>query len=317
MTITATSISKQFTDNQVVSLDTIPLSNVEVTRDSYKGKIDPDWCPGCGDFGVLTAMQKALSELGKQPHEVITISGIGCSSNLPGFINTYGMHTLHGRALAVATGMKMANHEMTVMVTGGDGDGFGIGGNHLMHTMRRNVDLTYVVMDNQIYGLTTGQTSPTSRLGMQTKSTPDGNIENPINPVPLAMVGGATFVARAFSGQQAHLVDILKQAINHTGFSIVDVFSPCVTYNKDNTYKWFKSRVRKLEDENHDPTDFHAALDKGYEWGEEIPIGVFWKREDLPALHQLEPVLDEGGPLAYRNLGLSKEQSDQLMSEMM
>ena len=229
MTITATSVDNKSIVNNAISLDTIPLSNVEVTRDSYKGKIDPDWCPGCGDFGVLTAMQKALSELDKQPHEVITISGIGCSSNLPGFINTYGMHTLHGRALAVATGMKLANHEMTVMVTGGDGDGFGIGGNHLMHTMRRNVDLTYIVMDNQIYGLTTGQTSPTSRLGMQTKSTPEGNIENPINPIPLAMVGGATFVARAFSGQQAHLVDILKQAIVHKVFLLL-MFSVLVLH---------------------------------------------------------------------------------------
>ena len=314
--MTTTTTAADIVEKSIIS-NGIPLSNVEVTRDSYKGKIDPDWCPGCGDFGVLTAMQKALSELGKQPHECITISGIGCSSNLPGFINTYGMHTLHGRSLAVATGMKMANHELTVMVTGGDGDGFGIGGNHFLHTMRRNVDLTYIVMDNQIYGLTTGQTSPTSALGMQTKSTPEGNLENPINPMPLAMVGGATFVARAYTGQQSHLVDILKQAITHKGFSLVDVFSPCVTYNKDNTYQWFKSRVKKLEDSGHDRTDFHSALDKGYMWGEEIPIGVFWHREDLPTLNDLEPVLDEGGPLAYRTLGITKTQSDSLMSEMM
>ena len=314
MTMTTTAAD---TVRKSIISNSIPLSTVEVTRDTYKGKIDPDWCPGCGDFGVLTAMQKALSQLGRQPHEVITISGIGCSSNLPGFINTYGMHTLHGRSLAVATGVKMANHELTVLVTGGDGDGFGIGGNHFLHTMRRNVDLTYIVMDNQIYGLTTGQTSPTSALGMETKSTPEGNLENPINPIPLAMVGGATFVARAYSGQQTHLVDILKQAINHKGFSFVDVFSPCVTYNKDNTYQWFKSRVKKLEDSDHDRTDFHSAIDKGYMWGDEIPIGVFWQREDLSTLNDLEPVLDEGGPLAYRTLGISKKQSDRLMAEMM
>ena len=303
------------TDSILVS--SIPQSAMEVTRESYKGKIHPDWCPGCGDFSVLAAIQKALTALGLQPHQVITISGIGCSSNLPGFINTYGMHTLHGRALAVATGVKMANHELTVIATGGDGDGFGIGGNHFLHAMRRNVDLTYIVMDNQIYGLTTGQTSPTSALGMQTKSTPEGNLENPINPIPLAMVGGATFVARAFSGKQPHLVEVLKQAIEHKGFSIVDVFSPCVTYNLDNTYKWFKPRVKLLEDEDHDPTDFHVAIDRGYQWGDEIPIGVFWRRDDLLSLNELEPVLAEGGPLAYRKLGISRDQSARLIAEMM
>ncbi len=300
-----------------ILVSSVPQSTMEVTRESYKGKIHPDWCPGCGDFSVLAAIQKALTELSLQPHQVITISGIGCSSNLPGFINTYGMHTLHGRGLAVATGMKMANHELTVIATGGDGDGFGIGGNHFLHAMRRNVDLTYIVMDNQIYGLTTGQTSPTSVMGMQTKSTPEGNLENPINPIPLAMVGGATFVARGFSGKQAHLVEVLKQAIEHKGFSFVDVFSPCVTYNLDNTYKWFKPRVKLLEDEDHDSNDFHAAMDRGYQWGDEIPVGVFWRRDDLLSLNDLEPVLSEGGPLAYRSLGLSVDQSDRLIAEMM
>ena len=290
---------------------------MEVVRESYKGKIDPDWCPGCGDFSVLAAIEKTLTEMGLQPHQVVTISGIGCSSNLPGFINTYGMHTLHGRALAVATGVKMSNHELTVLVTGGDGDGFGIGGNHFLHTMRRNVDLTYIVMDNQIYGLTTGQTSPTSVLGMQTKSTPEGNLENPINPIPLAMAGGATFVARGYSGKQSHLVEVLKQAIEHRGFSFVDVFSPCVPYTLDNTYKWFRPRIKFLEDEGHDSTDFHAAIDRGYQWGDEIPVGVFWRRDDLSSLNDLEPVLSEGGPLAFRPLGLSPDQSNRLISEMM
>ena len=184
-----------------------PTSAAALVKDAYKGKIHPDWCPGCGDFSVLSALQTALFELGLKPYQVLVISGIGCSSNLPGFINTYGMHTLHGRSLAVATGAKLGNHELKVIATGGDGDGFGIGGNHFMHTMRRNVDLTYIVMDNQIYGLTTGQTSPTSRKGMKTKSTPFGNVENPINPIPLAIVGGATYVARGFSGKQKHLVE--------------------------------------------------------------------------------------------------------------
>ncbi len=296
---------------------TLPVSDKAVDKTSYKGKIHPDWCPGCGDFSVLMALQKALLELELQPHQVMTISGIGCSSNLPGYVNTYGMHTLHGRSLAVATGAALGNHELKIIATGGDGDGFGIGGNHFMHTMRRNVDLTYLVMDNQIYGLTTGQTSPTSVVGMKTKSTPHGNVENPINPIPLALVAGATYVARGFSGKQKHLVELIKGAITHKGFAFVNVFSPCVTYNKDNTYKWFAPRIKILEDEGHDTSDFYQAMKRGYEWGDEIPIGLFWKRDDLPSLDQLEPVLDKGGPLAYRELGISKEQFDKLIAELM
>jgi 2-oxoglutarate ferredoxin oxidoreductase subunit beta len=288
-----------------------------LVKDTYKGKIHPDWCPGCGDFSVLSALQTALFELGLKPHEVLVISGIGCSSNLPGYINTYGMHTLHGRSLAVATGAKLGNHELKVIATGGDGDGYGIGGNHFTHTMRRNIDLTYIVMDNQIYGLTTGQTSPTSRKGMKTKSTPHGNVENPINPIPLAIVGGATYVARGFSGKQKHLVELIKGAILHKGFSLVDVFSPCVTYNKDNTYQFFNPRIKILEEQGHDTSDFHKAMDKGYEWGEEIPIGLFWKRTDLPSLEEQESVLDQGGPLAFRKLGISDEQAQSLVSELL
>ncbi|HYG36145.1 MAG TPA: thiamine pyrophosphate-dependent enzyme [Clostridia bacterium] len=293
-------------------------SAAQLIKESYKGKVHPDWCPGCGDFSVLSALQTALFELGLKPYEVVVISGIGCSSNLPGFLNTYGMHTLHGRSLAVGTGVKLGNHQLKVICVGGDGDGYGIGGNHFMHTMRRNVDLTYIVMDNQIYGLTTGQTSPTSLKGMKTKSTPHGNVENAINPIPLAMVGGATYVARGFSGKQKHLVEMLKGAIQHKGFSLVDVFSPCVTYNKDNTYQWFNPRVKALEDQGHDPTDFDQAFEKASLWGNEIPIGLFWKRTDLPTLEELEPVLQDGqGPLAFRKLGVSEEQAQWLVEELL
>jgi len=290
----------------------------QLSKDTYKGKIHPDWCPGCGDFTVLSALQTALFELGLKPHQVLVVSGIGCSSNLPGFINAYGMHTLHGRSLAVATGAKMGNHELTVICTGGDGDGYGIGGNHFVHTMRRNVDLTYIVMDNQIYGLTTGQVSPTSIKGMKTKSTPYGSVENPINPIPMAIVGGATYVARAFSAKQRHMIEILKGAIQHKGFSLVDVFSPCVTYNKDNTYKWFNPRVKILEEQGHDPANFDKAIERGYQWGDEIPIGLFWRRSDLPSLDELEPVLHDGnGPLAYRKLGIAPEQARGLVKELL
>ena len=288
-----------------------------LTVKDFKGKVDPDWCPGCGDFGVLSALKQALVELGLRPQEVVVISGIGCSSNLPGFIHTYGMHTLHGRALAVATGTQLANHELKIIATGGDGDGYGIGGNHFVHAMRRNVDLTYIVMNNQIYGLTTGQLSPTSVKGMKTKSTPHGSVENPINPIPVAIAAGATYVARGYTGQVKHLVDLIKGGIQHKGFALIDAFSPCVTFNHDNSHEFFKERTRKLEDMAHDPTDFQAAMEKGYQWGEVIPIGLFWKRDDVSSLDELEPVLAEGGPLARRPLGISSDTAQSLIRELM
>ncbi|MGC2502368.1 MAG: thiamine pyrophosphate-dependent enzyme, partial [Silvibacterium sp.] len=224
---------------------------------------------------------------------------------------------LHGRSLAVATGFKMANHAMTVLVTGGDGDGFGIGGNHFMHTMRRNVDLTYIVMDNQIYGLTTGQTSPTSRLGMKTKSMPFGSIESPINPISLALAAGATFVARGFSADQKHLTELIKLAIEHKGFSFIDVFSPCVTYNHDNTFQWFRPRVKKLEDNpEYDSTDWSAAMQKSLMWGDEIPIGKFFERTDLPTLHGAEPIL-KSGPLVHQNNRIPADVAKAFINELM
>ncbi len=289
----------------------------ELTVKDFKGKAEPDWCPGCGDFGVLTALKMALAELGIRPHEALVISGIGCSSNLPGYISTYGMHTLHGRALSVATGAQMANHELKVIVTGGDGDGYGIGGNHFMHSMRRNVDLTDIVMNNQIYGLTTGQLSPTSVKGMKTKSTPNGSVENPIMAIPLAIAAGATYVARAYTGQVKHMVELIKGGIEHKGFALIDALSPCVTFNHDNSHEFFKQRTKKLDELGHDPTDFAGAMKYGYEWDPEIPIGLFWKRADLPALDELEPVLAKGGPLARRPLGISQENAQSLVRELM
>ena len=278
------------------------------TVNDFKGKVEPDWCPGCGDFGVLNCLRRICVELGLKPHEILTVSGIGCSSNFPGYFNSYGMHTLHGRSLAVATGAKMANHEMTVFVTGGDGDGFGIGGNHFTHTARRNVDLTYIVMDNQIYGLTTGQVSPTSSKDMKTKSTPFGSIEMPYNPITSAIMNGATFVARGFSGDIKHLTMILQQAIEHKGFSLVSVFSPCVTFNHDNDFQFFKPRVRRLEDEDHDTSDWKSACEKAMLWGDTIYTGLFWHNKGLPSLHEQETILETGGPLSHRPLGLGKEQ---------
>ncbi len=283
----------------------------------FKGKVDPDWCPGCGDFSVLRALQAACAELGLQPHEVLTVSGIGCSSNLPGYFNAYGMHTLHGRALAVTTGARLANHHLTVVATGGDGDGYGIGGNHFAHIARRNVDLTYLVMNNQVYGLTTGQISPTSEFGMRTKSTPHGSVELPVNPITAAIMNGATFVARGFSGDNKQLIELVKQGIRHPGFALIDVFSPCVTFNHDNDFKFFKPRVKRLEDEGHDTGDWKAACEKALEWGDTIYTGLFLRRE-APTLEQLEPVLSDGDgtPLAFRELGLSREQARRILGRM-
>jgi 2-oxoglutarate ferredoxin oxidoreductase subunit beta len=297
-------------------MTTTDQPEVKLTGKDFKGKVDPDWCPGCGDFGVLSSLQKACAELGLRPHEILNVSGIGCSSNFPGYFNAFGMHTLHGRSLPFATGAKLGNHELTVIATGGDGDGYGIGGNHLTHTARRNVDMTYIVMNNQIYGLTTGQISPTSRLQAKTKSTPHGSVEVPINPITSAIMNGATFVARGYSADPKHLTGLMKQAIQHEGFALIDVFSPCVTFNKDNDYKFFKPRVKKLEDIGHDPQDWKTACEKAMVWGDEIYIGLFLQKQ-TPTLTQLEPVLDEGGPIGRRKLGLSTDQSKKILTRMM
>lgn len=288
-----------------------------LTVKDFKGKVEPDWCLGCGDFGVLNSLRKACVELDLSPNEILTVSGIGCSSNFPGYFSSYGMHTLHGRALAVATGAKLANHELTVIVTGGDGDGFGIGGNHFSHTARRNVDLTYIVMDNQIYGLTTGQVSPTSRQDMRTKSTPYGSVERPFNPITAAIMNGATFVARGFSGDPKHLTMLMKQAIKHEGFAFINVFSPCITFNLDNDFRFFKPRVRRLEDENHDVSDWKSACEKAMVWGDTIYTGLFLENKEPPALGQMESVLEQGGPLGSRPLGLSQEQAQTIIGRMM
>src|SRR5947199_5381483 len=199
---------------------------VTLTLKDFDGLVSPDWCPGCGDFGVLRALQEALVQLDIRGSEVLVVSGIGCSSNLPGFIKAYGVHSLHGRALPVATGAKLANQRLHVVAVGGDGDGYGIGIGHFIHAMRRNLDLTYIVMDNEIYGLTTGQASPTTTEGHKTKSTPRGNVEKPVQPLALALATGATYVARGFSGEQKQLTKLVTGGIAHHGFSLIDVFSP-------------------------------------------------------------------------------------------
>ncbi len=287
----------------------------ELTLHTYDALVDPDWCAGCGDFGVLKSLKMALVELDIRPHQVLVVSGIGCSSNLPGFINSYGVHSLHGRALPVATGAKLANHDLHVVVTGGDGDGYGIGMCHFIHAMRRNLDLTYIVMNNQIYGLTTGQASPTTMKDVRTLTTPRGNVELPINPIALGISSGATYVARAFSGNPKHLTQLFAGGIAHRGFALIDVFSPCVTFNKINTYPWFKERLYLLEDETgYDPSDVTAGLERSFEWGDRIPMGLFYKDEQ-PIYEDSEPVFKEG-PLVDQSLGIDQPLFDELIAEM-
>jgi len=272
-----------------------------------KSDTKPTWCPGCGDYGVVAAVEMAVKKLGLPSHEVVIVSGIGCSSNLPHFLSSYGFHSIHGRALPVAEGIRWANHGLTVIGTGGDGDGFGIGAGHFVHAMRRNVKLTYVTMDNQIYGLTTGQASPTSMMGQKTKSTPRGVIENPVDPIALALASGATYVARGFSGDVKHLAELVANGLRHRGFAFVDVMSPCVTYNKINTFDFFRQRVYKLESSGHDPTNIVTAWQRALEWGDKIPIGLFYKT-DRPTYEELEEVLLQG-PLVHQPAGLKGHES--------
>ena len=287
---------------------------IELPIEIYEGPVEPDWCPGCGDFGVLKSVKMAAGKLGIAPKDIVVVSGIGCSSNTPGFIHAYGVHSLHGRAVAVASGIKLANHDLNVVITGGDGDGYGIGIGHFIHAMRRNLDLTYVVMNNQVYGLTTGQASPTTTKEHKTKTTPRGNVELPINPLMLALASGATYIARAFSGEPNHMADIIAGGMAHHGFALIDVFSPCVTYNKLNSYPWFKQRVYKLEKEpGFDSGDFSGALNKAQEWGDRIPIGLLYK-DDQPTYEDSEPAFRKG-PLVRQSLGLPKETFDEFVSE--
>ncbi len=236
---------------------------------------EPIWCPGCGDFAVLRSMQNAVVEEGLAPEDVVVVTGIGCSGTLTSSMRTYGFHALHGRALPAATGIKLAAPDAMVLVAGGDGDGYGIGLGHFMHAARRNVDLCYVVMDNQVYGLTKGQTSPTTDAGMQTKASPLGPMAQPVNPLELAMAAGASFIAQGFSGQAKELTQLIRAGMRHRGFALINVQSPCVTYNHLNTYDWFRERVHAVE---HDPTDRAAAWSAIHDRSR-VPTGILFNEQ--------------------------------------
>ncbi len=253
----------------------------------FKSQVKPTWCPGCGDFGVLASLYQVMAQLELDPTKTVIVSGIGCSSRLPFFVKTYGFQTAHGRVLPVAIGVKIANPDLTVLAVGGDGDGFSIGGGHLVHAVRRNPDITYVVMDNEIYGLTKGQTSPTSPLGFKTKTTPYGSSDAPINPMAWALASGVSFAARGFSGNPKFLTDLIVQGIQHRGFSFIQTMSPCPTFN--NTYDLWRDRVQDLPDD-HDVTDRMQALAQAFR-DDAIPVGLFY-REIRPTLESHTRVTD-------------------------
>ena len=250
-----------------------------VTLEDLKTPKKNTWCPGCGNFGILMAFKRALVQLGLERDQVVLVSGIGCHGKMVNYVNVNGFHGIHGRVLPLATGIKLANPNLTVVGFAGDADCYDEGWGHFSHAIRRNIDITLIVHNNMVLGLTTGQTTATSEKGFKTKSTPFGSIPPMLNPIAHALVSNGTFVARGYSGDMGHLTGLVVEALKHRGFSLLDVFQPCVTFNYLNTYDWFKERVYKLEEEGHDYTDRRKALEKSFEWGERIPIGIFYKEE--------------------------------------
>ena len=262
------------------------------------------WCPGCGDINILAVLKDTLNELGLKSHQVLIVGGIGQAAKTAQYINTNGFCGLHGRALPPAVAAKIANKAMTVIVDTGEGDAYGEGGNHFLHNIRRNVDITHFVHDNQIYGLTKGQASPTSDVGHVTSVQPNGSNNIPLNPVLLAITLGAGFVARAFSNDKEALKEIMLQAIDHKGYSLVDILQPCVSFNKVNTHKWYKDRMYTL-DETYDPTNKLKAMEKAMDWGDKIPVGVLY-REEKPHFTDKTDFLKNGKPLVDCEVDIDK-----------
>jgi len=284
------------------------------TFKDFRNDITPNWCPGCGDFSVQAAIQRAAANVGLEPENLVVISGIGCSGRISGYINSYGMHAIHGRALPVAQGVKIANRNLTVIAAGGDGDGFAIGTNHTVHAIRRNIDITYIVMDNHIYGLTKGQTSPRSQFGFKTKSTPAGSIENPLNAMELAIASGAGFVAQGFSANIKELTEIIEAALKHKGFSLVNIFSPCVTFNKINTYDWFKENLTSLSTiEGYDKNNRVLAMKTLMEYNG-LVTGIIYQDETRPSYEELIPGFQQT-PIVQQNLLIEENDFNKLVKE--
>jgi len=265
----------------------------------------------------MNAIKMALAEQGIAPHEALMVTGIGCGSKLPHYMRISGFHGIHGRALPVATGAKLANHGLKVMTVHGDGDGYGMGLSHFIHAARRNIGVVDIVQDNRVYGLTKGQYSPTSDPGMVTPTSPEGAIDRPVPPLALAIASGATFVARGFPAELPQLVWLIGQALQHSGYALLDVLQPCVTFNRASAYDFYNPRVYKLEDTDHDVTDKLAALELAYEWGQRIPIGILYRAEGIPTYEEQVPALKAGPLVRQRVEILSQEQIAALQSEVM
>jgi 2-oxoglutarate ferredoxin oxidoreductase subunit beta len=274
----------------------------------YEGEIA--WCVGCGDFGILRSLEAALLKLGKKQNEVLVVSGIGQAAKLPHYLNANGFNGLHGRALPPAFGAKVANRDLTVIVASGDGDLYGEGGNHFIHTIRRNIDITVIAHNNQIYGLTKGQASPTTGKGMVTKAQPEGVVSTPFDPISVAITLEAAFVARSFSREIDYTAELIVEAVNTPGFALIDILQPCVTFNKLNTYQWYGERVYRL-DGGHDPTDKLKAYELAQQWGDKIPIGVFYKNV-RPTYTDM--IFDENEQPLYKRR-TKKEEVKQLIRE--
>ncbi|MBN3526273.1 2-oxoacid:ferredoxin oxidoreductase subunit beta [Paenibacillus apiarius] len=284
------------------------------TFKEFRNNVKPNWCPGCGDFSIQAAIQRAAANVGLEPEQLAVVSGIGCSGRISGYINAYGFHSIHGRALPIAQGLKLANRDLTVIASGGDGDGFAIGMGHTVHAIRRNVNITYIVMDNQIYGLTKGQTSPRSAVGFKTKSTPEGAIESTLSPLEIAMASGATFVAQSFSSDLKQLTSLIEEGIKHEGFSFINVFSPCVTFNKINTYDWFKENIVNLNTvESYDPSNRIMAMTKLMESGGMITGLIYQDKTRKSYENQVVGFRPE--PLAKQDLQLSSADFEKLVAE--
>ncbi len=276
-----------------------PVTEVKITPRLFEAK-KPGWCPGCGDYGIFAAIKMALSELQIRPHELVSVAGIGCSGKISDYIYCYSIHTLHGRVMPVMLGVKLANPQLTVIGFSGDGDAFAIGMSHFIHMARRNPDLTYIIMDNQIYGLTKGQYSPTSNPGMRTGSSPYGSKEEPIDGAAVALSAGATFVARGFSGDPKGLKEIFVRAIRHRGFSVVDVISPCVTFNRINTYDWYRQRITPVENlQGKSRSAILETLLRLKAQGK-IPVGIFYEEE--ARTYEEEVLLNPEEPMALQDL---------------
>lgn len=269
--------------------------------EDYNTEVFPTWCPGCGNFGIWAALKNALTELKLPPHRVVLSFGIGCSGNFNNFVKANVFHSLHGRALPAATGAKLADHALTVIAIGGDGDGFAEGLGHTLETIRSNVNLTYIVHDNHMYSLTTGQTSPTTVLGAKTKTAPLGAFEYPLNPLALAIASGGSFVARGFAGDIPHLQSLIAEGIQHRGFSFIDVMQPCPTFNPEMSYDWYRARVYRLDQEGYVPDNKFKAWEVAQvPLAERIATGVLYK-EDRAILEDNFPQLSKA-PLVERDL---------------